>query len=371
MTESKHIILYIRADVSFALLSIINYIIKSMEPIKLEFYLKGTGQLEDALVRLNGEPYELIRREEDRSLNPPSASTSIKVFMNSLIERLNVSGRERTAETYRSALNSFMRFSAGDVPLGSLTSEMMKDYERYLVNRGATLNTVSFYMRILRSAYHKAVKAGLVVDCNPFGGVYTGVANTAKRALSLEDIRRIKQLPLTDASMRFARDMFMFSFYTHGMSFVDMSYLKRRSISDGWLTYHRHKTRQKIMIRWERCMQEIVDAHPSGHEEYLLPIIKRSNGKERNQYRGKQSEVNRQLGQIGREIGLSSNLTMYVARHSWASIAASMDVPIDVISKGMGHTSEKTTRIYLRSLEWSKIDEVNSLIIERLYNKKM
>ena len=118
-------------------------------------------------------------------------------------------------------------------------------------------------------------------------------------------------------------------------------------------------------------MQEIVDAHPSVHDEYLLPIIKRSNGKERNQYRGKQSEVNRQLGQIGREIGLSSNLTMYVARHSWASIAASMDVPIDVISKGMGHTSEKTTRIYLRSLEWSKIDEVNCLIIERLYNKKM
>ena len=115
-----------------------------MEPIKLEFYLKGTGQLEDALVRLNGEPYELIRREEDSGLTPTSASTSIKVFMNSLIERLNVSGRERTAETYRSALNSFMRFSAGDVPLGSLTSEMMKDYERYLVNRGATLNTVSF-----------------------------------------------------------------------------------------------------------------------------------------------------------------------------------------------------------------------------------
>lgn len=335
-----------------------------METIKLEFLLQDAGHWNGALVRLNGQYYELIRVQNDLSGVKPSISFG--GYVNNLIRNLKSSLRERTAETYRSALNSFIKFYNHDIKINDITSEIVKDYERYLVNRGIALNTISFYMRIMRSVYNKAVQAGFTLDCQPFAHVYTGVVSTHKRAITIEDIRAIKELKLDHENLRFARDLFLFSFYTHGMPFVDIAYLKKAALKNGFLSYTRHKTGQKVLVKWEPCMQHIVDQHPSAHTEYMLPIIKCSNGKERNQYRGKQSDVNRCLKIIGQKVGLTTNLTMYVARHSWASIAASMNTPIEIISKGMGHTSIKTTKIYLQSLDWAKIDKVNSLIIDKL-----
>ena len=289
-------------------------------------------------------------------------------FMGNVITQLKKIGKLRTAETYTATLRSFMRFrNDTDVLLDDITPELIEMYEAYLQNNGVVRNTSSFYMRILRAVYNRAVEKEFVKQRNPFKNVYTGVDKTAKRALPLSTIRRIKNLDLTRLpKLEFARDMFLFSFYTRGMSFIDMAFLKKTDLQNGYLKYRRRKTKQQLFIRWEKCMQEILDKHNAPESPYLLPIIKVAEQNERKQYGNALREVNNKLKEIAKTICLQIPLSTYVARHSWASIARSKNIPISVISEGMGHDSEMTTQIYLSSLDSSAIDHANSLILKDL-----
>ena len=293
--------------------------------------------------------------------------TSFFDFIQKRADQLEQAGSQRTAETYRTVLNQFRRFREDeDLPLSAVTMEIMEQYQAYLRSRNLTMNTVSFQMRILRAVYHHGVHSGLVTDGLPFRNVYTGNAKTQKRALTLEQMQRIKNLKLTDQRQAFARDMFMLSFYLRGMSFIDMAYLKHSDLHDGQLAYKRRKTGQMLTIRWEKQMQAIVDRYSNSRKTttYLLPIIKKENGKERNQYRHIQTLVNKQLKEIAQQVNITMPLTMYCARHTWATVARDMQVPMSVISRAMGHTNERTTEIYLRSIDVSNVDKANEKIME-------
>lgn len=307
-----------------------------------------------------------------RKFQETAAEASFFNFMEGIIVQLKRLNRERTAETYTSTLSSFLRFqNEKDVLLDDMTSDLMQEYEAYLKTRGIAMNTISFYMRILRAVYNRAVEKGMAEQCHPFKHVYTGIDKTIKRALTLKDIRKIKELNLTlQPALDFARDMFLFSFYTRGMSFIDMAYLKKSDLKNGILTYRRRKTGQRLTIKWERCMQEIVDKYDllvRLDSLYLLPIITVvDTQKARQYYKNKLYAVNSNLKRVAALIGLQIPLTTYVARHSWASIARNKNIPLSVISEGMGHDSELTTQIYLASLECSVIDKANSLILKDL-----
>ena len=289
-------------------------------------------------------------------------------FMRGVILQLQQMGKQRTSETYRATLRSFMSFREDrDILLEEIDSDTMLMYEAYLHNRGLTKNTTSFYMRILRAVYNRSVEKDLIVNQNPFKHVYTGVDRTIKRAISLKTIKLIKNLDLSlQPSLDFARDMFMFSFYTRGMSFIDMAYLKKKDLSNGILSYRRRKTGQQLFIKWERCMQEIIEKYDNPHSSYLLPIIKPINGDERTQYQNAMCLVNRKLKIIGHMVDIQLPLTMYTARHSWASVAKNKNIPISVISEGMGHDSEMTTQIYLASLDNAVVDRANAQILKEL-----
>ena len=289
-------------------------------------------------------------------------------FMQNIIVRLKQMGKQRTSETYQTTLKSFMRFRKDkDLLLDEITSEMIQTYEAYLQNRGISRNSSSFYMRILRAVYNQAVEKDLTSQRFPFKHVYTGVDKTVKRAIPIKYIRQIKNLDLSmKPTLDFARDMFLFSFYTRGMAFVDMAYLKKKDLTNGILTYRRHKTGQQMLIKWEKCMQEILDKYDTTGTPYLLPIIKVMNEDQRKQYGNALRLVNNKLKEIAKKICLPIPLSTYVARHSWASIAKSKNIPLSVISEGMGHDSETTTQIYLSSLDSSAINRANSLIIKDL-----
>ena len=289
-------------------------------------------------------------------------------FMQSIVAQLQQMGKQRTSETYRCTLKSFMKFREDkDVLLEDIDSDLMMMYEADLQNKGLTKNSTSFYMRILRAVYNRAVEKDLTTNRNPFKHVYTGIDKTLKRAIPLKAIKQIKNLDLSlQPSLDFARDMFIFSFYTRGMSFIDMAYLKKKDLANGILSYRRRKTGQQLFIRWEKCMQEIVDKYDNQLSEYLLPIIKPMNGDERTQYQNVMSLINRKLKTIGNMVGVRLPLTMYVARHSWASAAKNKNVPISVISEGMGHDSELTTQIYLASLDTAVVDKANRMILKSL-----
>ncbi len=289
-------------------------------------------------------------------------------FMESLIMRLKLNDKIRTSETYRSALVNFMKFRDGeDIMLDSISSEIIESYEAWQKNRGITLNTISFYMRILRAVYNRAVDADIIEDRNPFNKVYTGVDKTLKRALPLNVIRKIKRLDLSLVpELDYARDMFILSFYLRGMSFIDMAFLKKTDLQYGHVVYRRRKTGQQLVIGWTNEMQLILDKYPENESDYLLPIIRHKGTNERYAYRNKGYNINHNLKKIADMVGVSVPLTLYVARHSWASAAKAKGIPMSVISEGMGHRSEMTTRIYLASLDTSVVDRANSIIMKSL-----
>ena len=290
-------------------------------------------------------------------------------FMQSVIARLQLIGKERTAETYHSTLKSFMKYrQEQDILLEDIDSDLMQMYEAHLQSRGISKNSISFYMRILRAVYNRAVEKELTENRHPFKHVYTGTEKTVKRAIPLKSIKQIKNLELPiKSSLDFARDIFLFSFYTRGMSFIDIAFLKKKDLANGILSYRRRKTGQQLFIRWEKCMQEILDKYKENEESpYMLPIINTQEKQERQQYKNVLYRINKSLKDIGQLIKLPIPLTMYVARHSWASAARSKNIPISVISEGMGHDSEKTTQIYLASLDTAVVDRANRIILKDL-----
>ena len=180
-------------------------------------------------------------------------------FMQGIIARLKQMGKIRTAENYSCTLKSFMQFRGNrDVLLSEIDSDLMQLYEAYLHGEGAVRNTSSFYMRILRAVYNRALEKELMEQRNPFRHVYTGVDKTVKRAVPLSAIKRMKNLDLSlQPNLEFARDMFLFSFYTRGMSFIDMAHLKKKDLQNGFLSYRRRKTGQQLVIRWEKLCRRL------------------------------------------------------------------------------------------------------------------
>lgn len=295
-----------------------------------------------------------------------SSGTDILKLMNRIANRKEQLGSFRTADTYRSAYRRLANFLGGK-PLrpNEVTSSLAEEYEGYLKNEGMTMNSVSFYLRILRAVYNEAVREGLAIDTKPFARVYTGVARTSKRALSIDAVRKIFTAKGQTGKQRFARDMFMFSFLTRGMSFVDMAHLTKENLKGNILTYRRRKTGQTISVLWLECMQDIVDRWPSLDGHHLLGILDENIEPLEKQYRKCQMSVNYMLRNLCRDIGAGDNVTMYSARHSWASIAKELDIPVAVISDGMGHDSVATTQIYLNTIS-SRIDMANDKVISSI-----
>ena len=289
-------------------------------------------------------------------------------YVRELTQRLHKNGKHRSAEIYMCTLRSFMRFrKEKDLLISQLDSLIMEDYESYLRKNGLTLNTISFYMKRLRAIYNKALEQYGLKDRKPFAHSFTKNTPTAKRALTAENIHQIVAATTITEEEALARDLFLFSFYTRGMSFVDIAFLEKGSLKDGQLIYKRKKTGKELRVAWRPCMQEIADRHPSLDGKHLLGIVNQNVVTDvRKQYHYRQCRVNKALQKFTRRIGIPMKVTMYCARHSWATIAKEKNIPISVISDSMGHNSEKITRIYLKSINDDVIDRYNDMLIEAI-----
>lgn len=303
----------------------------------------------------------------------PDKRVSVIDFMTGHIQFLLECNRLGTAKNYRTAMECLNHYLGGrTLSFAEITTRFTEQYNEYLQRRGLVMNSISFHMRILRAVYNKAARKGLAEPCNPFRNVYTGVDKTPKRAVDKDVISRLIGLDLSrSAPLALARDIFLFSLYTRGMSFVDIAFLKHENIRDGAICYSRRKTKQPLCIRIEPCIQQIIDRYAGRSSIYILPILKsRELVAAYSQYRVQMAYYNRLLKRLSRLLGLQQGLSFYAARHSWATLARDCNVPVSVISAGMGHTSERTTQIYLQLLENSLIDNANRQILS-LFNNNM
>ena len=338
-----------------------------MEPSSLQ------DRIDSGLVRLRLITRHLDGLRKDYSIDDiihryesGNGCASVLSFMDARIAELSAAGKQGTARNYTRAKDSLARYLGGDdIPFIAMTADFVAGYALFLEKRGVVRNSVSFYMRILRAVYNSAVRHLFVEQAYPFSDVYTGVDRTRKRAVGETVVSRLFRLDLSrSASLTLARDMFLFSYCTRGMAFVDMAYLRKDDIRGGSIHYIRRKTGQPLCVRMEPCIRQIVDRYADRSEVYVFPMLKSEDPeKTYARYQVALNYYNRQLKQLGRMLHLDSGLTSYVARHSWATAARNHNIPVSVISAAMGHQSEKTTQIYLAMLEDSVIDSANQEII--------
>lgn len=298
-------------------------------------------------------------------------SVGFLTFMRRQIDRKYAEKRLGTACNYTRALNSFSQYLRGvDVPFSLFTEQLVEGYNAYLLRRGIVRNSVSFYMRILRAVYNRAVRQHLIVSDEPFRHVYTGIDRTCKRAVDERLLVRLGRLVLPPYSpMSIARDLFIFSYCTRGMAFVDIAYLRKTDIRDGTIRYARRKTGQQLCIRIEPGIRTIIERYEplTRDSGYVFPLLTVDEEQAAfRQYRAALNNYNRLLGNLSELLGVQSRITSYTSRHSWATAARNHDIPVSVISAGLGHTSERTTQIYLAALENSVIDTANRKIISQL-----
>jgi len=317
------------------------------------------------------------------------------------VQSLQQEERFGTAHAYQYAAVSFMSFLGGkDIRMDKINVALMEEYERYLLANDKSRNTVSCYMRSLRAVYNLAIREKIFVvkkaKDNPFSGVFTGNAKTRKRAIGGKSIARLAELKLPEVkgnnrelpevtgsnSLSFSRDLFLFSFYTQGMSFTDMVNLKNDNIKENFIRYNRKKTGQQINIELEDCMKEIIKRYQDKDSEFVFPILRDLKHSDDSSFRymkqPKQSiEIwkktanalavyNKNLKKLADWAGISEHLTSYVSRHSWATMASQEGIPVATISRGLGHESEKTTRIYISLADYSDVGQANRKILSRI-----
>lgn len=325
----------------------------------------GLTRLKAIVTRLDSSGKGYTVEDVASAFVSPTTVTGVVSFTRKLIDDLRKMGKKSMVRRYSLTLNSFLKFTEErEVAWEDFNSTFVTGFEEFLRNRGLCRNSSSFYMRNLRSIINRALEHDYDVPRNPFKHVYMGVDKTVKRAVSLKTVCKIRDVNLSAyPHLDFARNLFMFSFYTRGMSFVDIAFLRKIDLSNGIITYFRRKTSQQIQVRVENQTREIMDKLGESTTSYLLPIIGSETTDADSQYRNVYHRVNRNLKKLGEMLKLETKLTLYVARHAWASIAHHNNIPISTISKAMGHDSETTTLIYLSSIDSSVVDKANRRIM--------
>ncbi len=309
---------------------------------------------------------------------------TLSSYAEMLATRLDADHKHRTAQAYRAAVARLRSFMDGrNITLDQMSASLMTDFQNSLKAEGCGMNTVSFYMRMLRAVYNKGVAEGRTPRRaeNIFGNVYTGIATTRKLALTADDLTRISALDPTDpenAGRRKFKEMpehlapavamFLFCYHARGMCFVDMAHLKKSDVQDDTIVYYRHKTGQRIELSMLPVMRRIIEwfAAPTTGSEYVFPVLNDPSRDISLQYESGLRLQNKRLKGVAVFCRIKTRFSSHSARHSWATVAKGAGLPLAVISEGLGHSNQKTTEIYLASLERSVMDKASRLVSEAI-----
>ncbi|MCD7936655.1 MAG: site-specific integrase [Tannerellaceae bacterium] len=290
-----------------------------------------------------------------------------------LSEDLKAGGKYRTARAYGTVLRRWLRFiqEQGETSR-EITRSRLRAFEGTLKAEGLSLNTISFYIRNIRAIYNKCLANGWLIEKERdlFRGLFVSVAPSPKRSLSARQMQRIEELGKNPTSLsrqeQEALLLFQFSFYGRGISFVDMAYLKTTDVKEGVIYYKRRKTGTPMQVKISPEMKKILDYFRKNNENipYLFPLINPQSNSHYHSYCRALQRQNERLNRIAKKTGMPGKLTTHIARHTWATIAKRENIPIAVISESLGHTSLKTTAIYLDSFESRVINEAARKVVK-------
>nr|WP_321406811.1 site-specific integrase [uncultured Carboxylicivirga sp.] len=311
-------------------------------------------------------------QEIKNKLSPKKNYETFFCYSEHLIESLIEQNRIGTARSYKTAVNSVKKFrNQKDFTFNELNYRFLQNYEAYFLKNGYSLNGFASFMRTVRAIYNKAIKDGVAEkDGYPFDRFTIRTEPTKKRAISLESIQKIANLKYKPGSALFkSRNYFMLSFYLMGASFTDLAHLQLKNIVDGRVQYKRQKTGKHYDIKISPQLQPILDYYTQGKikEDYILPVIRSKDSKEQYKHIVRaRKKYNKRLRLIAEDAEIDTQLTSYVARHTFASLANNLAIPVTAISQMLGHQKLSTTQIYLASLNKKIIDNYNDQVISMI-----
>lgn len=285
-----------------------------------------------------------------------------------LIEREKWACSASTTRNRLTALRSFEQYLPdNDIDVHLITTQVIAEYDRWLENREVSKNTRSCYMRSLRSLYNKVApqKAKTRRDA-AFSKVFTGNAPTAKRSTDRATIRRIIQVSESlEGVEKLAADIFLFSFYAMGMPFADVARLRYSNIQEGYIVYHRRKTGNEVHIKLEPCMRKIIDRWRNQNGNLVFPLVAHDTPTclADRRYLSALRRYNRTLKQVAKQAGISKNITSYVPRHTWATMANAKNLPRQLIAVALGHSNVRTSETYIKPQRNRVLSKVNNQII--------
>ena len=329
------------------------------------------AEAEKTLVKLDTAKKDYSVTELSTKIKGKKTTKSFNQYTEELIEGMISTNKIGNANSYRGALNVINKFTKNkNLAFTDIDYKFLTKFEEYhLRKENNTVNGLNVYMRVIRAVYNKAINEDLVsIDYYPFRKYKIKLKKTSKRAISRDEMKKIVNLELDETSTFWnARNYFLFSFYTIGMSWVDMALLKVENIKGDRIIYQRSKTDKEYNIKINDNIKLILDYYinDKNKEDYIFPIINNEENEtaKRSNIKNALRIYNKHLKQIGEQIECSIPLTSYVARHSWASIANFSGIHIGVISQGLGHEDIKTTQTYLANFDHSAIDDANENIL--------
>ena len=299
------------------------------------------------------------------------------------INRLRKEGRYSTAHVYKNALYSFSKFCGTlNMSFRQVTKERLRRYGQYLYECGLKPNTISTYMRMLRSIYNRGVEAGSAPYVpRLFHDVYTGVDVCQKKALPAGELHKLLYEDPKSERLRRTQIIAALMFQFCGMSFADLAHLEKSALDQSVLRYNRIKTKTpmsvevldtaKGMINQLRSNQEPIPDCPNYLFDILCGNKKRKDERAYREYQSALRRFNNRLKDLARALRLKSPVSSYTLRHSWATTAKYRGVPIEMISESLGHKSIKTTQIYLKGFELKERTEVNKGNLSYIRNYRL
>ena len=270
--------------------------------------------------------------------------------------------KPKTVEIYNTTLKKIVAFAGEDVKIEEVNYVWLRSFEQYLAKEQG-INGRSIYLRAFRAVCNYAKKLDIPFRY-PFQDFHVKQEETRKRSVPVEVLRSFMSVPVNE-KQSVSRDYFFLMFYLIGINIKDLLLARKSQVIDGRLEYTREKTRKKYSIKIEPEAQALLDKY-RGKGDYLLEAMNRFGG-HKDYIKDFTKTINNSLKTIGD--GMISDITTYFARHCWATYADEIGIPLDTISRAMGHSfGNRVTLVYIKP-DQSKIDEANRKVIDYLLNR--
>lgn len=334
---------------------------------------KERSKLMDFLFRMEdeGKIDQMSTAELKAKYQNKQGKVTFFSFTEQLVKEFADKGKVGNSTVYKETISWVKRYGNGkDLKFSQMTFAWLKRMEVKYLGQGKSLNGLSVRMRTIRAIYNRAVKEGIASkDSYPFDKYTIRQAPTKKRAISADDLRKIKETKLLHGQMLRARNFFMISYYLMGASFIDLAFLKVKNIQDGRIAYRRRKTHKLYNIKITEPLADLLAPFLVGKrpDDFILPVINRP-GDVKLEYLDVQNgmrQYNKDLKKMAKFLEIQSDsFSSYVSRHTFATVARDKDVPIAVISKMLGHGDVRTTEIYLDDMKNEVLDEAMLRMLE-------